>query len=354
MTAVDFLRDSVFAGGWGALPRQSRGGALVVPGRRGLDYLAWLRWPDGFCCPPCGAKKGWRLPAGGWSCGGCRRRVRVLAGTVFQDTRTPLTVWFEAAWLTAGTQNGVCAASLQPLLGLGSYETAWGMCHKLRTAMGRTSTDLLSGNVEVDETFIGGVKTSGKRGRGAPGKAYVAIAVEAKAKGFGRCRLQVVEKIDAEHLGEFMHRNLSSGSVVVSDALQSYPLAIADTLGHKPFNIKRSGLPAHALLPGVHWVASLLKLWLAGTHQSGGSAEHLQAYLEEFTFRFNRLHARARGFAVPSAPGGRRARVADADAGTDQGPEPTPRRDAPTGRAKVARKPCSRLTCPPMASRRPV
>ena len=112
-----------------------------------------------------------------------------------------MTVWFEAAWLMAVTKNGVSAASLQPLLGLGSYETAWGMCHKLRTAMGRTSQDLLSGDVEVDETFIGGVKTGGKRGRGAAGKAYVVIAVESKEKGFGRCRLQVVEKIDAVHLG---------------------------------------------------------------------------------------------------------------------------------------------------------
>jgi len=136
-----------------------------------LDYLDWLRWPGGFRCTHCGSEKGWRLPAGGWSCGGCRKRVRVLAGTIFQDTRTPLTVWFEAAWLMAVTKNGVSAASLQPLLGLGSYETAWAMCHKLRTAMGRTSKDLLSGNVEVDETFIGGVKTGGKRGRGAPGKA---------------------------------------------------------------------------------------------------------------------------------------------------------------------------------------
>jgi transposase-like protein len=153
----------------------------------------------------------------------------------------------------------------------------------------------VSGNVELDETFIGCVKPVGKRGRGAPGKAYVAIADEAKAKGFGRCRLQVVEKIDAEHLGEFMHRNLSPGSVVVSGALQSYPLAIADTFGHKSSNLKCSGLPTHELLPGVHRVASLLKRWLAGTHQSGGSAEHLHAYLDEFTFRFNRRHARARG-----------------------------------------------------------
>ncbi len=204
-------------------------------------------------------------------------------------------MWFEAAWLTAVTKNGVSAASLQPLLGLGSYETAWAMCHKLRTAMGRTSTDLLGGDVRVDETFLGGVRTGGKRGRGAPGKAYVVIAVESKEKSFGRCRLQVVPKIDAEHIGQFLHRHITPGSVVISDALSSYPPATADTYGDKPFNIKRSGLRAHEVLPGVHRVASLLKGWLAGTHQSGISAEILQAYLNEFTFRFNRRHSRARG-----------------------------------------------------------
>lgn len=260
-----------------------------------LDYLDWLRWPDGFGCPHCGSRSGWRLPRGGWTCGGCRKRVRVLAGTIFQDTRTPLSVWFEAAWLMAVTKNGVSAASLQPLLGLGSYETAWAMSHKLRTAMGRTSVDLLSGDVEVDETFVGGVRSGGKRGRGAAGKAYVVIAVESRHRGLGRCRLQVVERIDAVHLGEFMHRHIAPGSVVVSDALSSYPLAIADTYGHRSFNIKRSGLHAHEVLPGVHRVASLLKRWLAGTHQSGVSVEHLQAYLDEFTFRFNRRHSRARG-----------------------------------------------------------
>ncbi len=161
--------------------------------------------------------------------------------------------------------------------------------------MGRTSTDLLSGDVEVDETFIGGVKTGGKRGRGAPGKAYVVIAVEFKDKAFGRCRLQVVPKIDAEHLGNFLHRHIAPGAMVVSDALRSYPPAIADTFGHKPFNIKRSGLHAHEVLPGVHRVASLLKRWLAGTQRSGVSTEHLQAYLDEFTFRFNRRHSRAGG-----------------------------------------------------------
>ena len=125
--------------------------------------------------------------------------------------------------------------------------------------------------------------------------AHVVIAVESKEHGFGRCRLQAIPKIDAANLGQFLHRHIAPGSVVISDALKSYPLAIADTYGHKPFNIKRSGLHAHEVLPGVHRVASLLKRWLAGTHQSGVSAEHLQAYLDEFTFRFNRRHSRACG-----------------------------------------------------------
>ena len=122
MTAVTCRHADEFTKGRCALPGQPRRGAFMVrfpDDAACLDYLDWLRWPDGFRCTHCGSEKGWRLPAGGWSCGGCRRRVRVLAGTVFQDTRTPLTVWFEAAWLMAVTKNGVSAASLQPLLGLG-------------------------------------------------------------------------------------------------------------------------------------------------------------------------------------------------------------------------------------------
>jgi len=133
--------------------------------------------------------------------GGCAEAAASESGSSRErsskDTRTPLTVWFEVAWLMAVTKNGISAASLQPLLGLGLDETTWAMCDKLRTAMGRTSIDLLSGDVEVDETFIGGVKTGGKRGRGAPGNVFVVIAVESKDKAFGRCRLQVVPKIDA-------------------------------------------------------------------------------------------------------------------------------------------------------------
>ena len=152
--------------------------------------------------------------------------------------------------------------------------------------MGRTSLDLLSGDVEVDETFIGGVKTGGKRGRGAPGKAYVVIAVESKEHSFGRCRLEVVPKIDAVHLGKFLHEHIAPGSVVISDALRSYT---RDRRHLRPQAVQHQALwPARPRGPAWRPPGrSLLKRWLAGTHQSGVSAEHLHAYLDEFTFRFN-------------------------------------------------------------------
>ena len=155
-------------------------------------YLEWLRWPDGFVCPRCGTAGGWRTDDGGFWCEPCRRRVSVTAGTIFHGTRTPLTIWFAAAWYVTSANNGVSAKTLHRLLGFGSYQTAWTMLHRFRTAMVRPGRHRLAGEVEVDETFIGGVKP-GKRGRGAHGKALVAVAVEClNPKGFGRCRLRTI------------------------------------------------------------------------------------------------------------------------------------------------------------------
>src|SRR5680860_551682 len=127
-----------------------------------LDYLDWLRWPDGFACPHCGSGVAWRLADGRYSCGGCKRRVSVTAGTIFHGTRTPLTVWFEAAWLMMTSKSGTSALNLHRVLGLGSYQTSWAMLHRYRDVMVVPARDKLSGAVEMDETFIGGVKP-GKR-----------------------------------------------------------------------------------------------------------------------------------------------------------------------------------------------
>ncbi len=228
-----------------------------------LDYLDWLRWPDGFVCPHCAGAGGWKMAGALWRCYGCRRRVSGTARTVFQDTRTPLAAWFAAAWSLTTQKNGISALGLQRVLGLGSYQTAWAMLHRFRTAMVRPGRELLSGDVEVDETFFGGVKP-GKRGRGAAGKVLVAIGVE-------------------------------RGSVVVTDGLESYPSAVGPDYSHRPFNVAGSGQPAHVPLPGVHRVASLAKRWLLGTHQGAVEADHLQVYLNEFCFRFNRRSSRSRG-----------------------------------------------------------
>lgn len=260
-----------------------------------LDYLDWLRWPEGFQCPHCGCGQGWEMAGAVWRCAGCRRRVSRTAGTIFQDTRTPLTVWFAAAWYLTTQKNGISALGLKRVLGLGSYQTAWAMLHRFRTAMVRPGRDRLSGEVEVDETFVGGVRP-GKRGRGATGKVAVAIAVEHRfPKGYGRIRIAVIPNAQAPALRAFLSDHVEPGSTVLSDGLKSYPVAVGGAYTHKPFNVAHSGEPAHVPLPGVHRVASLVKRWLLGTHQGAVEASHLQAYLNEFCFRFNRRTSRSRG-----------------------------------------------------------
>lgn len=260
-----------------------------------LDYLEWLRWPAGFTCPRCGGSQSWRMADGRFWCGPCRRRVSVTAGTIFQDTRTPMTVWFAAAWYSTSSKSGVSAKTLHRLLDFGSYQTAWAMLHRLRSAMIRPGRDRLRGTVEVDETYIGGTR-AGKRGRGAAGKTLVAVAVEqVEPKGFGRCRLQVIPNAEAETLRSFLMDSVEPGSTVITDGWVSYPTATATQFVHRPFNITASGVRAHASLPGVHRVASLVKRWLTGTHQAAVEADHLQAYLDEFAFRFNRRRSEFRG-----------------------------------------------------------
>lgn len=260
-----------------------------------LDYLDWLRWPDGFSCPRCTGKVAWRLADGRWWCARCRRRVSATAGTIFHRTQTPLTVWFAAAWLMTASKNGVSAKTIHRLLGFGSYQTAWAMLHRYRSAMVRPGRDRLSGEVEVDETMVGGVKP-GKRGRGAAGKVLVEVAVErAQPKGFGRCRLAVIPNAESESLRSFLLAHVEPGSVLITDGLGSYPGAVGSDYKHEARPVKGSGMKAHKLLPGVHVVASLVKRWLLGTHQGAVEAGHMPAYLNEFTFRFNRRRSRARG-----------------------------------------------------------
>ena len=255
------------------------------------DYLEWLRWPAGLVCPRCGSPRGWRTSDGRWSCAGCARRVSATAGTIFDRTRTPLTVWFQAAWQMTAQKNGISALGLQRVLGLGSYQTAWAMLHRYRRAMVRAGRDRLTGTVEVDESLVGGL-TPGRKGRAAGAKDLVAVAVEQDGHGLGRCRLELIADASSVTLGRFLVDNVTEGSTVITDGWQGYRSA---TTGYHHQRHVVTGADPSALLPGVHRVSSLLKRWLLGTHQGGVASTHLQDYLDEFTFRFNRRTSRARG-----------------------------------------------------------
>lgn len=258
-------------------------------------YLFALRWPDGFVCPRCGGRQGWARSGNLWLCGGCRFHTSVTAGTVFQDSKLPLTTWFRAMWQVTSQKNGMSALGLQRVLGLGSYKTAWALLHKLRRAMVRPGRGRLRGVVEVDETYWGG-EEEGVRGRGAVEKALIAVAAEAapgRGKAIGRIRLRHIPDTRRATLHAFIAQAIEPGSTVVTDGLASY--GGMEGYVHSSCVQQRQPADAEHLLPRVHRVASLLKRWLLGTHQGAIAHEHLDDYLDEFTFRFNRRTSASRG-----------------------------------------------------------
>lgn len=262
-----------------------------------LDYLDWVRWPNGFVCPDCGSG-GWRMADGRYRCSACDARTSVTAGTIFDKTRTPLTVWFHACWLFCTGKDGVSAQSVQRTLEIGSYQTVWAMMHRLRSVCVRPGRDKLSGRVEIDETFVGGEEKGLPGGRAAGKKALVAIAVELREpKGLGRCRIAVMADGSEESLLPFIEENVEPGSTVVTDGWQGYAGLRRRGYVHE----RRSQRAARAagndedLLPNVHRIAALLKRWLLGTHQGSVDNAHLPAYINEFVFRFSRRRSLSRG-----------------------------------------------------------
>lgn len=257
-------------------------------------YLARLRWPGGFRCPRCGHDRAWSVRGVRLECAGCHHQASVTAGTVFQDTRTPLRLWFRAIWYVTSQKNGVSALGVQRVLGLASYETAWSWLHKLRRAMVRPGRDRLSGVVEVDETYLGGLE-EGASGRQTQKKALIAVAAEEDGDGIGRIRLQHIPDASMCSLHSFVLASVEPGSVLHTDGWEGYNGL--EVFGYKPKVTVLSGRKKwpHELMPRVHRVASLLKRWLLGTHQGAVSQEHLGYYLDEFTFRFNRRTSANRG-----------------------------------------------------------
>jgi transposase-like protein len=261
-----------------------------------LRYLERVRWGDGFVCRFCGTADGdwWTVRRGLRRCAACRRETSVTAGTIFHASRLPLADWFAAIWYVVNQKQGVSALGLQRVLGFGSYQTAWVWLHKLRRAMVLPGRELLADAVEIDESYVGGSRP-GKRGRGAAGKAIVAIAVEDHDGAPGRTRMQRIPDVKRDTLTDFVLDHVGRGAEVRTDGYSGYDDVGRHRFSHVVVNVKESGDPAHIAMPHVHRVASLLKRWLLGTHQGAVTHGQLDYYLDEFAFRFNRRRSRHRG-----------------------------------------------------------
>jgi len=258
-----------------------------------FEYLFLVKWPDGFVCPHCQYNQYWKMKDHTRRCKRCRKSTSVIAGTVFQDLRSPMRLVFQAMWYMVCEKQGVSALGIQQILGLGSYETAWSWLHKFRRAMVRPGRDRLSGTVEIDETLVGGIKP-GKRGRGAEGKELVLIAVEKESKGIGRIRLKHIPDASASTLEKAIAEMVDAGSTIRTDGWRGY-----SQLSHKGYVhavlVHDETAPGEEPTPSVDKIASLLKRWFLGTHQGAQRFSHIQYYLDEYTFRFNRRKSRSRG-----------------------------------------------------------
>lgn len=275
-------------------------------------YLEHLRWPEGFVCPKCGAIEApYRFPKRKsvvLRCRACQSNISLTAGTVMQGTHMALSTWFWGAYLVTTQTPGMSAVQFQRQLGLSCYETAFQILHKLRAGLVRPERDTIGVDwpVEVDETLVGG-RTKGE-GKGVHHKVTVAGAIEVrprplaqdgkkrkKALYAGRLRLCVVPNRAAKTLTKFVADTVASGAVVRTDGWEGYDGLTAMGYAHEPMVLGSDGAKIDAHLPMIHIAFSNLKTWLMGTHH-GVSKQHLQAYLNEFTFRFNRRFYPMTGF----------------------------------------------------------
>jgi len=260
------------------------------------DHLIAARWPEGFRCTRCAHRDAHLLRARlALECAHCGKQHSYMAGTIFEQTKTGLSRWFLAIWLVTSSKGGISAMELKRQMGFGSYQTAWSWLHKIRKAMVAPDRRPLTGPVEVDETYVGAAKP-GKPGRGAAGKATVAGAVETargKARGrrLGRLRLATVPDVSAASLGGFLGRNVARPATITTDGWAGYRGLDAAGYDHEPLNLSATWGDATLRLPAIHLVFGLAKRWLLGTHHGAVSTKHLQAYLDEYVFRFNRRTA---------------------------------------------------------------
>lgn len=257
------------------------------------EYLYNLRWKNGYICPKCKNNRCWKTKRLLYTCTVCEYQTSVTAGTIFENTRKPLRNWFTAIWWVTTQKYGASAEGLRQVLGLKSDETAWAWLHKIRKAMVSPNRSKLSGRVEVDECYLGG-KHEGKRGRGSENKIPVAVAVELDEQGLGRIRMSVLKDVSGGSLIPFITDNIERESEIITDGWSGF--SSIESYGYKRTVCNQTiAMGEDEMLPHVHLIISLLKRWLLGTHQGAVEHKYLQAYLDEYVFRFNRRASSERG-----------------------------------------------------------
>jgi transposase-like protein/DNA-directed RNA polymerase subunit RPC12/RpoP len=257
-----------------------------------FKYLFDIKYDTGYVCQNCGSINFWLIKNRYIRCKDCKHEISFFAGTIFQNSNLLLIDLFRIIWWMVSLKNGISAKSLENLFGI-SYKTSWVWLHKFRRTMVLPEREKLKGNVEVDETFVGGV-SKGKRGRGAEGKTIVIIAVEVLKFGTGRTRLAIIPDASRKSLNKFLKENIEPNSVIITDAWKGYSDVNKMNYIHEIKNQTKT-IDEENLLPNVHRIASLIKRWLLGTHQSYLNKGNLEFYLDEFTFRYNRRKSKSRG-----------------------------------------------------------
>ena len=250
------------------------------------DYLFEIRWPQGFICRRCKHTGYWKSSRGLYICCNCEHQHSLTAGTILHSSKKPLRYWFKAMWWFTTRKSGINAVTLQELLGLGSYSTAWVWLHKLRRCTICAERKKLSGTIEVDEFYIGG-QHPGKRGRGADHKSVVVAATEKKGRKLGRIRLQMADDCSFSSIDQFMNQNINQKSHVITDGWSSYKPVQKKGYDHQRC-VQAEAKDKNSVLPGIHLVCSLFKRLMLGTFHGRCDRKHLQPYLDEYVFRFNR------------------------------------------------------------------
>lgn len=262
-----------------------------------IDYLFNLRWKGSFQCSHCGGLEYWKSKRALYICKSCEHQHSITAGTIFHKTRKPLKHWFKAIWKFTSTKSGISATNLGRLLGL-SYPTAWTWLQKLKRCTINPEREKLSGTVEVDEFYLGG-KHAGKQGRGSENKYKIIVAVEHRESDsnidlshlMGRARLSVIPDCSAKSLTAFIEGNISKGSELITDKWKGYSADLDDDYKHTAYKISEN----KSALDHAHRIASLVKRWILGTLQASIKPGHIQKYMDEYVFRFNRRNLKSIG-----------------------------------------------------------